>query len=337
MLSFQDLESTEALETAGFIRTDAEQISITHPYIRDLVHLSIPAEIRRSMHARALEKAAARGAPLVERAEHAFHAGETMSALMLMERLGGDADVRGDSRLAVIAFQRALELARREMLETGDISFDNAIATFSRRLGRALLSAGDAARAAGVVLEAMDLVGPQTADRARMQLVLAEVAVQRDRPTDARHRLDLARSVVEELGDQGLRIQLERATARVCRASGDILGACNALSTAWELGESEGDTGTEHARVALDLADELIDIGDTEGARERLTAALAMAQAAEIDAISARAMGALASLEELDGDPSGARARYKAAGDLAGEVGDVEAVVRWRRAAAALS
>ena len=52
---------------------------------------------------------------------------------------------------AVLGYRRALEVARREVLETGDMMMDAALVTFSRKLGRALEHVSDLSGADGVL------------------------------------------------------------------------------------------------------------------------------------------------------------------------------------------
>src|SRR5690606_10296778 len=69
------LAAIETLRGEGLVRITGLEVEIAHPFIRDLVASSIPAEARRGLHARALSLAAERNAPLEVRAEHAFRAG----------------------------------------------------------------------------------------------------------------------------------------------------------------------------------------------------------------------------------------------------------------------
>src|SRR5205085_1160596 len=73
-------------------------------------------------------------APLEVRAEHAYRAGEPMSALLLLERMGDAALMRGDPQAAVLAFRRGLDLARRELMISGDDALERAMVSFSRKL-----------------------------------------------------------------------------------------------------------------------------------------------------------------------------------------------------------
>jgi len=337
MLSFQDMQCLSQLTDAGLASSDGEHIHITHPFVRNLVHLSIPAETRRSMHRRALERASSAGAPLEQRVEYACGAGELMPSLMLLERMGDDAMQRGDSRLGVRAFRRALELSRRELLETGDLALDRAIATFSRRLGDALLRSGDTTQAAGVVREAIDLSGEDRAGHVQMLCVLAEVAAQRYRPAEARQLLVRARALAEQLDDSALRVRVELVDAALRQAEGDALGASNALLSAWSFATHEQLPSDEHALIGVQLAEALMDLGDLEAAREPLDLVLQVARSKGLAALSGRALGTLGSLDELTGEREAAQAYYEQAAAHAARAGDVAGATRWQRAAAVMA
>jgi len=332
-----DTEALENLKRRGLVNVRNDSVEIVHPFVRDLVEASIPAEARKGLHARALAAAMRGGAPLEVRAEHAYRTGETMSALVLLERMGEDASKRGDASSAVLAFRRGLEVARREMLDTGDVSLDRAIAMFSRKLGDALERAGDYAGADGVLREAIDLTAPQSIDRARMLLLLGRVAEKRDRRRDANRLLGQSLELALEQSDLHVAAEAHIVISRVRRNEGDGLGAANALRRAGEVLETAKAPAWRRAAVALELAEVLADLSDHEEATRQLDRALALATEAAAPALAATALGILASIDELTDAPQRAIERYREAMKLAADAGDARGHERWRRAAAALS
>lgn len=336
MVSSEDLKSMDKLARKGFFRFEGNLIRFAHHYLRDFVEASIPAETRKLMHARALELTSQTGAPLEVRAEHAFRAGEAMTALMLLERMGADAEKRGDPSVAVLAFRRGLDMARREMLEKGDTSLDPAIATFSRDLAEAMERDGDPTAAAGVLNEALDLAGPHSAERARMLLVLGRVAERRDRPREALMRLGQAAELAQSLDRPELMAQAQCALARVRREDGDHVGAANSLSTALQALDSGSDVQLR-ASLCLELGELFVDMGDVEGANNHLEQARQLASEAKLDALAASALGVIASIDELAGRRDQAASRYREAAKTAASAGDARGRDRWRRAAQVLA
>ncbi len=335
-MSDVDVAAVDTLRGEGLVRIMGLEVEIAHPFIRDLVASSIPAEARRGLHARALSLAAERDAPLEVRAEHAYRAGEPMSALMLLERMGDAALRRGDSVAAVLAFRRALDLARREMLEKGDVMLEGAILTFSRKLGEALERGGDVAGADGVLREALDLVGPASAERARMLLALGRTAARRERPRDALRMLGQALELATDHQNADVEARVQVELGRVRRHEGDAIGAANALRRAAELESAKGTDEARRARTLLELGEALTDIGDAEEARSVLERCRDVSEQAGARAVAAAALGVLGAIDEEAGHPDRAAAAYRDAARMAAEAGFAEAHERWRRSADAV-
>ena len=154
-----ELTGLDELSGSSLVVLDGSQVSIVHPFIADLVEASIPAEARRQLHRRAYEVLSGLRAPQEVRAAHAFRGVEPVTSLVVLEKAGDASMARGDHLGAVLEYRRALEIARRETLESGDTVYDRAIATFSRKLGEALARSGDAAGADGVLREAIAAAG----------------------------------------------------------------------------------------------------------------------------------------------------------------------------------
>jgi serine/threonine-protein kinase len=195
--SFDELLAT--LNVAGMVEEKDGIISTTHPLVRDVTLATIPAAVRRELHAKAPFDAHGDPLPLPleVQALHAYHAQNSFEALMLLEQVADRAAGRDDQAGCVFALRRGLDLARREIFR-GELDDPmRAVLIFSRKLGEALARAGDLTDADGVLREALDLAGPSGKDRAMVLGSLAYVARERDRANEAtvylREALDLAK------------------------------------------------------------------------------------------------------------------------------------------------
>jgi serine/threonine-protein kinase len=158
-----------------------------HPLIRDVVLATIPAAVRRGLHAACAEIGEERDMPLEARALHEYNAQHTFQALILLEQVATKAAHRGDLGGSISALRRGLDLARRELFR-GELDDPmRAVLIFARKLGESLTAAGQFTDAEGVLREALDMAGPSGSDRARVLGALAQVSAIRDRNDEA-HR-----------------------------------------------------------------------------------------------------------------------------------------------------
>lgn len=321
-----DLDALHGLVAEGLVTKEGDTVRMAHPFVRELVEASIPAEYRKELHAAALQLTASRGAPLEVRAEHAWRAGEPMSALLLLERMGDQALQRGDALAAVLAFRRGLELARRELHMTGDTTLDRAIVTFSRKLGDAMSRGGDGTTADGVLREALELAGPANPERQRMLMVLSRVAVQRSRPRDATRFLGQALELASQQGDSRGEARAHGALGKLRLEDGDALTAANTLETAAKLAAAVKDD-----RLLIDVliarSKALVAVGDEAGATTALAVAREAADRVGLKVLVAATIAAGAELSE----PAEAAEKYREAGRLAAEAGDAAGSKRWFR------
>ncbi|MGB5697531.1 MAG: protein kinase, partial [Polyangiales bacterium] len=259
------LAGLDELAGNSLVQLDGAKVSIVHPFIAELVAASIPAEARRELHRRAYKVTSDLRAPQEVRALHAFRGVDPVTSLVVLEKAGDASMGRGDHLGAVLQYRRALELARRETLESGDTAYDRAIATFSRKLGEALARSGDAAGADGVLREAFDLTAPTSPERAKMLLSLGRIAARRDRPRDAMRHLGQALELVAGI-EPSVESYLQVAIGRIRRIDGDPRHAANAYRRALELFAEIGAPVEVVARTRLELADALTAAGDHPGA-----------------------------------------------------------------------
>jgi serine/threonine protein kinase len=192
------------LRKAGMIAQQGGRISTSHPLLRDIVLLGIPAAVKKDLHSRALRACERIGAPIEARAQHAYYAGDSFQALLLLEQVAERAAARGDTATEVLALRRGLEIARQEIAR-GELDDPlRAVLIFGRKLGASLTRAGNFADAEGVLREALDVAGPSGTDRARVLSALAHVAHGRRRSSEAMGYIDQAISVARESGAHDL-------------------------------------------------------------------------------------------------------------------------------------
>ena len=330
-----ELTGLDELAGASLVQLDGSKVSVTHPFIAELVAASIPAEARRALHRRAYEVSSELRAPQEVRAAHAYRGVDPVTSLVVLEKAGDAAMTRGNHLGAVLEYRRALEIARRETLESGDTVYDTAIATFSRKLGEALARSGDPSGADGVLREALDLTAPTSPDRAKMLLSLGRIASRRDRPRDAMRQFGQALELVAGV-EPTIESNLQVAIGRIRRIDGDPQHAANAYRRALELYAEIKAPAETIARTRLELADALTACGDHETAASELRTVEQEGRASGADSLVARAVGMLGSIDELAGRARDAQVRYEEAAGLAASAGDAPGYRRWLSASKTL-
>ncbi|MFT5357778.1 MAG: serine/threonine protein kinase/tetratricopeptide (TPR) repeat protein [Polyangiales bacterium] len=328
VVSIEEIRAADTLTSKGLAALVGGGLEITHPFISRLIEAFMPAEARRKLHLEVQNVISKRDAPLEVVAEHAYRSGETMRALMTLERMGDAGAKRGDHSASILAFRRCLELARREMMETGDDVMDAAIVTFSRKLAWALTNAGDIAHADGVIREVLDLAGPSSLARGRLHIVLGRIAQRRERHRDAMRHFGQALEIVTG-EDVGAEIELQLAIGELRLVVGDAAGGANAFRRALEL--SPG-AGLAQTLTQFQVADATLATGDLKRAKQEAESAMTLASSlGDAPALVARGQGLLGVLAKKAGDETEARERFRAAHTFASEAGDVHAAHRWRR------
>jgi len=324
-----NLEALDQLAKQSLAVIDENRICVTHPFLRTLVEASIPAQARQEFHRRALALATKHKAPLEVRAQHAAKAGDSFSALMLLERMGNVALLRGDPDTAVAGYQRGLEIARAEALETGDLGLDDAIATFSRKLGSALMHQGDVAGGEGVLREALELTRPGSLQRARMLLGLSEIVTARARGRDARRLLAQALEIAVQLRDSVCEADVHVLSAALSRAEGSASEAIQSAQRALDLYNKVSGNEVERVKCQIEIAALEIERGDWDRARDYLRDARALAQQVRANNLVARIVGLSATIDARQGKRDRAIDGYAEAIRLANEAGDASAAASW--------
>jgi serine/threonine-protein kinase len=186
-----------------------DAIRSSHPLVREVTLATIPAAVRRELHAAAAVACEERDLPIEVRSLHEYWGGTAFHALLLLERVSVLASARGDHQGAIMALRRGLEFARRELFR-GELDDPmRAVLIFSRKLGEALTKGGQFNDADGVLREALDVAGPSGRDRASVLGALAHVAHGRDRRQEARDYLREALDLASRSGAHELVSSLE--------------------------------------------------------------------------------------------------------------------------------
>ena len=331
------MASLPQLLARGLVVESFGTLEIIHPLVRDLVEASTPAEVRRMLHLRALELATRMDAPLEVRAHHAYGSGETLSALMLLERLGDVSAARGDLETAVLGYQRGIELARREVLESGDTSLDDVVASLGRRLGTVLARRCDYAGAEGVLREALEhssLDGPQ---RAPILVALARAVAQRNREREA-YRL-LGQALELAYRDDAVLVQadVQLALAELRRRENNVQSAISALSALASLLSEHAADPTRCCLVYMELADAQLDDEDWQAAEVSLSRLRPLLDEVGVPHMRARALALRARVHALRGEHARAATLYREAAELASGAGAAEFVASLEAEARELS
>jgi CheY-like chemotaxis protein len=170
-------EARATLVTAGLARETVNGTLRLPTLVREVVHAAMPAEVRRSLHRRALEVARRFDHPLEAIARHAELGADPPSSLIWMERAGSTALAIGATGAAVEWLGRALALARLAHAAAPDDVSGSALAIFARKLSTALLRLGRAAEAEGVVRETLrNELSPAQRESLRMFLATTQTA-----------------------------------------------------------------------------------------------------------------------------------------------------------------
>ncbi len=197
------------LIAAGLIHKNDSGIVISQSLIREVASATIPAAVRRELHAHAANLALDLEMPMEARGLHALLAQDSFEALLLLDQMGEAAMRWDDVDGAVLAFRRCLEVARREIFR-GELDDPlRAVVIFSRKLGDALSRSGDITDADGVLREALDLTDPMGEDRSKLLFSLANLEMRRSRSSDAQRYLRQAIDVAHRSGLHGLVQQYE--------------------------------------------------------------------------------------------------------------------------------
>jgi serine/threonine-protein kinase len=155
--------------------SDGEALQFTSELIRDVVYDSIPAHVRRDLHARAAELLADIGAEPGVLGHHQELAGDLNDAAGLLSRAGDDALHELDETGARRLYQRALAAARGAMLSDDDANKRSQFVAIAVKLAESLRLSGQTGLARGLLSEVEFQCADSRALRAQLLRALAHL------------------------------------------------------------------------------------------------------------------------------------------------------------------
>lgn len=167
-----------------FAETVGSNVAFAHHLVRDVIYDSTPADIRRELHAKAVQHLANIVTDPLILGHHHEKAGHLEDAASLLMHAGDDASHQLDDNGATALYQRAQLSARTLMLQNNELEHRILFVTLSVKLAEALRTSGEIALARGVVEEAKGYCdGAQTLNgqllRASAHLSITEGKIER--------------------------------------------------------------------------------------------------------------------------------------------------------------
>jgi tetratricopeptide (TPR) repeat protein len=223
----------------------------------------------------------------------------------MLERLGDLSAARGDLDTAVLGYQRGIELARREVLESGDTSLDDVIASLGRRLGIVLARRGDFAGAEGVLREALEHSSGTGPQRAPILIALAAAVAQRSREREAYRLLGQALELAYRNDAVSLQAEVQLALSGLRRRENNVKSAITALQALATLLTEHGADAVRCVHVYLELADAQLADQDWQAADITLGRVAPLLDAANLPRLRAQAFALRSRAYELRGGDLG--------------------------------
>jgi tetratricopeptide (TPR) repeat protein len=301
---------------------------VSHPLILDVLSDCVPASVRVSLHRAALQSEE-RALPMEVEALHAEQTGAVFLALLKLGQVGDRALARGDHGSAAHALRRGMELARREYLKGDADVTDDTLSIFARKLGEALVGAGDYAEAEGVLREGLGVAVTESQEWIRLQCVLGRAYFLRGRHGASESAFDAAAAAATRRRLHGIAVEVLMARAELEVSAGADEWALRTLSRAEALldaalqGARDDDPlWCQRAEVLLWLARAQRVVG-APGGEALLDRARTLAMRAGLRVLHAQCDAEAAELAEGAADRRLAQRLWHRASQHAREAGDV--------------
>lgn len=181
----------DRLAARGLLERVEGELVFVDPDMADRVESAIESGEREQLHDGALAWYASTGAPLELRAEHAAHAGDLSTAVLLLDMLARVCVERKELSGALEALTRGLNRIRHAALD-GEEAVSRAGARLARHAAELLLKSGDHRTAEGLLREALERPALPVNEKAELTMMAGAVAVGRGRHDDARLHLERA-------------------------------------------------------------------------------------------------------------------------------------------------
>jgi serine/threonine protein kinase len=172
------------LERAGLIATRGDSVALQHLIFGHVALALAPRSAVADLHLRAAEALAGTRGRVELRAYHAIRGRPDIEAFLLVEESARRRMGNGDLEGAILALSDGLRAARDEVLG-GETEMTTTWVAFGQKLSGALVGAGLANEASGVLREILDMIGPASAERALVLEQVAKIADHRGRPVEA--------------------------------------------------------------------------------------------------------------------------------------------------------
>lgn len=203
-------DALRALAASGAVQIRDGAVSLTHALFGRVALATAPAGTVAELHVQALEIAEAARESIEIRASYAARGEPRMPAYELVEQAARLRAERGDDEGAIAMLTLGANAARTQIMR-GDVDdAPRGLVLLGRQLGTALVEAGRAVEAQGILAEVLDLTAPRYAERALVLEQLSAIARMRQRLTDAGRYLAQAVDIAMQAGDAALVRQLRR-------------------------------------------------------------------------------------------------------------------------------
>ena len=245
-------ESASILRARGLFCAGLEesQVGYCHRLVRDVIYDSTPANVRRELHAAALQLLEGAVSDALVLGHHHDMAGNLEDAAKLLMVAGDDAVHQLDDEGATVIYQRAQANARTLMLQTNEVDHRILFVTLSVKLAEALRAGEEIALARGIVEEARTYCdGAPTLD-AQLSRVSAHLLISGGKVAQAIETLHRAIGQLIMVGDMDLIAEFYLDLASMYERQEDVQAAIDELIEGTDLvtlGEGEKATSGPNA------------------------------------------------------------------------------------------
>jgi len=175
-------EAATLLCRRGWLRQEGHLLRVGHPYLAEAVRAATPADVRQSLHRRALEVLREEGASTIHCAAHAREARIGEEALDVLRSAGNQAESWLDDVGAARFYREALQMARYDLLYDPD---HDEVLELEARLIDTLRFSGDLVGAEMVLRDAEQGARHRPSGMARLLRSRAQVLLARDEQEEA--------------------------------------------------------------------------------------------------------------------------------------------------------
>jgi serine/threonine-protein kinase len=320
-----DAAALERLAQRGMLRAAGRRFAFAHHLVASVVYSSIPAEVRRKIHAAVAAYLRQLDASSASIAFHSYEADEGPAAVEALDRAGAWAARCLDLAGASQHYSRALNVVRGEWgrgrVREGEL--DQMAVGLARKLAAVLREVGDAVAARGVLEETLSVAAGDDASRAGLRLDLGRFDLETGNLQRAARHLELALVDAESAKDEWLLGEIKRELARAVGLLQDRERGSKLLHEALEHSRrAAGKRAEAPWNTLLEVANICVQIGFGGRARGYLLDALQQAESERSLLGKLQAVARMAELHQSASEWGEAEIRLGQALDLVGQLGD---------------